>query len=71
MKLFTIVEHGAGGLASNYIIGEIVYAHLRGDILTDGEPDNRKIEHLSRLGADYYLEVTPQILREIRRPTGP
>jgi len=71
MKLFTIVEHGAGGLASNYIIGEIVYAHLREEILTGGLPDNRKIHHLARLGGDYYLEVAPGLLREIRRPTGP
>ncbi|MBN2432527.1 MAG: flavin reductase family protein [Acidobacteria bacterium] len=71
MKLFTIVEHGPGGLASSYNFGEIVYAHLREDILTDGLPDNRKIDHLARLGGDFYMDVAPERLREIRRPTGP
>lgn len=71
MRLFTIVRHGSGPLASNYIIGELVYIHLRDEILTDGLPDNRKLQHLARLGEDYFTAVSPAALLSIPRPQQP
>lgn len=71
MRLHTIVRHGDGPLASNYIIGELVYIHLRDEILTGGLPDNRKLKHLARLGEEYYTAVTAENLIAIPRPTAP
>jgi flavin reductase (DIM6/NTAB) family NADH-FMN oxidoreductase RutF len=71
MRLHTIVRHGAGALASNYVIGEMVYIHFSEEILTDGLPDNRKLKHLARLGEDFYLPVLTEQLLTIPRPTKP
>lgn len=71
VRLFQIVRHGSGPLASNYIIGEVVYLHIHESVMTDGMPDNRKIHHIGRLGGDYYTEVTPDSLFELSRPQGP
>jgi flavin reductase (DIM6/NTAB) family NADH-FMN oxidoreductase RutF len=69
-KLFKKVAHGDGALASNWIIGEIVRVEVSGDLLTDGLPDNSRIELIGRLGADYYTTVSPASLFELTRPTG-
>jgi flavin reductase (DIM6/NTAB) family NADH-FMN oxidoreductase RutF len=71
MRLHTIVRHGDGPLASNYVIGELVYIHLRDEVLTDGLPDNRKLAHLARLGEEYYSAVSADSLISIPRPTQP
>ncbi len=71
MRLFTIVRHGSGPLASNYIIGELVYIHLRDEILTNGLPDNSKIQHLARLGEEYYTAVSAESLITLPRPQQP
>ena len=71
MKLFDIVRHGTGPLASNYVIGEVMYIHIADDVLTDNLPDNRKIGHLARLGEDLFCHVVPENLFSLPRPTKP
>ena len=68
-RLFQVVRHGSGPGAGNYIIGELVHATVRDDVLTDGLPDDAKLDMLARLGADHYLRVTPELLFDIPRPT--
>ena len=68
-RLFQIVAHGDGALASNWIIGEILRVEVADDVLTDGLPDNSRIELIGRLGADYYTTVSPASLFELARPT--
>ena len=70
-RLFRIVRHGEGPGASHYIIGEIVHIHVADHACTDGLPDNRRIEHLARLGGDQYLSVSPAQLFAMPRPTQP
>lgn len=67
-KLFDIVSHGSGPLASSYIIGEIVLVHVSDGVLTEGLPDDRKIDFIGRLGADWYTHVTAASLFELPRP---
>jgi flavin reductase (DIM6/NTAB) family NADH-FMN oxidoreductase RutF len=69
-RLHKVVRHGDGPLASSYIIGEIVHVHVADEQLTDGLPDDAKIEFIGRLGADWYTHVTPESLFELRRPEG-
>ncbi len=70
-RLHTLLPHGDGPSASNYIIGEIVHLSVDDAVCTDGLPDNAKIQHLARLGADYYSHVDPGALMSIPRPKAP
>jgi flavin reductase (DIM6/NTAB) family NADH-FMN oxidoreductase RutF len=70
-RLHQIVHHGSGPSAGNYIIGEIVYASVDDSVVTDGLPDNNKLDQLGRLGGDLYTRVTPASLFEMARPTAP
>lgn len=71
MRLFQIVEHGDGPLSSNYIIGEILAVHCDESLLTDGLPDNAKINHIGRLGQSWYASVDKNSLFQLERPDGP
>lgn len=71
LKLFQIITHGDGPLSSNYVIGEIVHLHVSDDVMTNELPDNFKIDHIGRLGGDYYCKVSEQNIFSVKRPTGP
>ena len=70
-RLHTILRHGTGPSAGNYIVGEILCLSVDPDVCTDGLPDSRKLEQLARLGADYYLAASAETLFEMPRPTTP
>ena len=71
MELFKIIEHGDGPLASNYIIGRILRAHIDDAVLTEGQPDNAKLPLIGRLGGSYYCQVDESSLFTLERPKGP
>lgn len=71
MKLFKIVPHGEGPLSSNYIIGEVVHMHVKDEFISDGLPDNARIDHVGRLGGDYYCRVSSGNLFTVPRPSSP
>jgi flavin reductase (DIM6/NTAB) family NADH-FMN oxidoreductase RutF len=66
-----ILRHGSGPLSSNYVVGEIVYVHVADALLVDGVPDNRRMDLIGRLGADWYTHVTPDSLFQLGRPESP
>jgi flavin reductase (DIM6/NTAB) family NADH-FMN oxidoreductase RutF len=70
-RLFAAVAHGEGPSAGTYVIGEVVHAWVDDALLTAGLPDNRKLELIARLGADFYTRVTADTLFELGRPTEP
>ena len=70
-RLFRIVPHGTGPSSGTYIIGEVVHIHVSDEVLTAGIPDNRKIEHVARLGADAYARIAPELLFDLKRPAAP
>jgi flavin reductase (DIM6/NTAB) family NADH-FMN oxidoreductase RutF len=70
-RLFQVVDHGMGALASAYVIGEIVHVHVDDAVLTDGMPDPLKLDQVGRCGADYYTHVAAASLFELPRPDGP
>jgi flavin reductase (DIM6/NTAB) family NADH-FMN oxidoreductase RutF len=67
-RLHQLVRHGAGALASNYLIGEVLVAHAAEQILTDDWPDNTKLEYIARLGEDWYAQISPASLFPLPRP---
>ncbi len=67
-RLFRVVPHGSGPLSGNYIIGEVVYLHLARDVLDGDTVDPRRVDYLTRLGAEWYAHTTPEVLFEMPRP---
>jgi flavin reductase (DIM6/NTAB) family NADH-FMN oxidoreductase RutF len=67
-RLFAAVPHGEGGGAGTYVIGEVLRVRVDDALLTDGLPDNAKLELVARLGADYYARITADALFALPRP---
>lgn len=68
-KLERILEFGDSQNVNRMVIGEIVRAHVRDDILRDGYVDASRLKAIARLGADYYCRTGD--LFEMKRPTYP
>src|SRR5207247_2603917 len=56
-RLFHVVPHGSGPLAANYVIGEVVYFHVARHLLADGILDPRRVDYVTRMGADWYARA--------------
>jgi flavin reductase (DIM6/NTAB) family NADH-FMN oxidoreductase RutF len=52
-RLHRIIELGA----THFVVGEILYAHAKDEVLTDGRVDIGKLQPLGRLGGDGYSVV--------------
>jgi len=64
-----IISLGKGAGAGNLIIAEIKLMHISEAILNnDGKIDQHKIDHVARLGGDWYCRVTPDSLFEVAKP---
>jgi flavin reductase (DIM6/NTAB) family NADH-FMN oxidoreductase RutF len=60
---------GTEGGAGNLVICEVIRMHLAEDILdAEGKPDQRKINHIARLGANWYCRVDETNLFEVEKP---
>ena len=70
-KLFQVLEHGSGPLGSNYVVGQVLVAHVDDSLLIDGAPDSGRVGFIGRLGGDLYAEVTPEALFSLGRPEAP
>jgi len=67
-RLYQIVPHGEGPLAANYVIGEVVYFHVRGDLMDNGEVHPERINYIARMGADWYARADNRAMFEMPRP---
>jgi flavin reductase (DIM6/NTAB) family NADH-FMN oxidoreductase RutF len=55
--------------AGNLVIAEIKLMHISEHILDDkGKIDQQKMDHVARLGGDWYCRVTPENLFEVAKP---
>lgn len=70
-RVLQVVRTGDGPAAGNVVVGEVVHVHVDASVLDGGVPDNRRIEHLTRLGADWFAAQAPTALFELRRPEAP
>lgn len=67
-KVRQIVPVGTGPLAGNLVIGEVVFIHVRDDVLdAHGKPDPRKLRTVARLGGDFWCHTSD--LFEQKRPS--
>ena len=68
-KITEIKPLGTGPGAGNLVFAEIIRIHLREEVLNDqGQIDQAKIDLVARLGANWYLRVTPENLFEVEKP---
>lgn len=70
-RVLQIVKTGDGPGAGNVIVGEVLHVHVDPAVMDGGMPDNRRIEHLVRLGADYFSTQRPEALFSLKRPESP
>jgi flavin reductase (DIM6/NTAB) family NADH-FMN oxidoreductase RutF len=62
-----VIPCGTGPMAANLVIGEVVYLHVRDDVLgPTGKPDPRKLRTVARLGGDFWCHTSD--LFELKRP---
>ena len=71
-RLHTIVPHGDGPGAANYVIGEVLLVHVAADLLNDagevGSLDSATCGGLGRLGGDWYTDSRGDALFRLDRP---
>jgi flavin reductase (DIM6/NTAB) family NADH-FMN oxidoreductase RutF len=60
---------GTGGGAGNLVIAEVLVMHIDESILnSDGKIDQTKINHVARLGGDWYCKVDESNLFKVEKP---
>lgn len=70
-KVFTIVRHGEGPSASNYVIGEVVKFHVDEAALDGQKILAERLHTVGRLGGDNYIDTgVPERFR-LARPSTP
>ena len=57
-RLFQILQFGELPRISQFVIGEVVIAHVRDDLWVEGGIDSRKLKAIGRLGTDLYCRTT-------------
>ena len=68
-KVNEIKPLGSEGGAGNLVFAEILKMHINADILLEnGKIDQRKIEHVARLGSDWYARINPGNLFIVEKP---
>ena len=68
-KVIEIKHLGTEGGAGNLIICEIMIMHLDENILgKNGMIDQQKINHVARLGGNWYAKISPENLFEVEKP---
>lgn len=70
-RLFKVVPHGAGHMAANYVIGEVVFFHVARRLMPAGVFEPRHIDYVARLGGDAYLRSIPEAVFTLPRPGKP
>jgi len=68
-KVNEIKSLGERGGAGQLVIAEVICVHIDDTLITaDKKIDQQKIEHVARLGADWYARITPANLFKVPKP---
>jgi flavin reductase (DIM6/NTAB) family NADH-FMN oxidoreductase RutF len=64
-----IIHLGDGAGVGNLVLAEVKLMHINESVLdSDGKIDQLKMDHVARLGGDWYCRVTPENLFEVAKP---
>lgn len=68
-KVLEVKALGTEGGAGNLVICEVVRMHINDSLLDENKKiDQRKINHVARLGGDWYCQVNEQNLFQVEKP---
>lgn len=68
-KVLEIKSLGAGGGAGNLVICEVLKIHIDDSLIDENKKlDQRKINHIARLGGDWYCVVNEDNLFQVAKP---
>jgi flavin reductase (DIM6/NTAB) family NADH-FMN oxidoreductase RutF len=68
-KVLEIKPLGEAGGAGNLVICEVLVAHINDSLLIDNKNfDQTKLEHVARLGGDWYCRVSKENLFKVPKP---
>ena len=68
-KVLEVKSLGTGGGAGNLIIAEVIVMHINENILApNGKIDQQKINHVARLGGNWYAKISTDNLFEVEKP---
>jgi flavin reductase (DIM6/NTAB) family NADH-FMN oxidoreductase RutF len=68
-RVLQVVPTGEGGGAGNLVLCEVIYMHIREDILdAEGRIDPFKLDAVARLGGDYYCRVQGDAIFKVPKP---
>jgi flavin reductase (DIM6/NTAB) family NADH-FMN oxidoreductase RutF len=68
-RVMEIKPLGTEGGAGNLVICEVLVMHLQDDLLDENRKmDQRKLQHVARLGADWYCVVNESNLFRVQKP---
>lgn len=68
-KVLEVKPLGTEGGAGNLIIAEVLVMHINENILgEDGKIDQHKINHVARLGGNWYAKISSDNLFEVEKP---
>lgn len=67
-RLFSIVEHGHGASAARYVVGEVLLAHIRSDIVSGTKIDATLLQPISRIGGAEYIDLETGLKFSLERP---
>lgn len=70
-RLMQIVPHGAGPMAANYVIGEVVQFHIASEIMGETVVDPTRIDYIARMSGDWYARANAESMFEMVRPSKP
>lgn len=67
-KVLEVKSLGEEGGAGQLVICEVLIMHIKDEVLTNGKPDQTKLEHVARLGGNWYSRVSKDNLFEVPKP---
>ncbi len=68
-KVIEVKPLGTAGGAGNLVIAEVLMMHINESILNEeGKIDQQKIQHIARLGGDWYCKVDSSNLFKVGKP---
>ena len=67
-RVLEVKSLGEEGGAGQLVICEVLLMHIKDEVLTNGKPDQTKLEHVARLGGNWYCRVSKDNLFEVPKP---
>lgn len=67
-RVLEVKSLGEEGGAGQLVICEVLIMHIKDEVLTNSKPDQTKLEHVARLGGNWYSRVSKDNLFEVPKP---